>query len=526
VVGPAQGPAGGTRAPLRVAVVVESPVVPEWVAWTVARIAAAEHVDLAAIVSPSSLEMAGGARPPRGPLVSLLYERLDARVFGDASAMRRTRLEALGIAVGRQPPSAPIDVVIAFPAADPSAWQGPPPRHGVWTVAPADDGRPGAAMRRLCDVRGRVAGATAVLADSGGSRRVVSTGHVSTDHLSVTRTRDAAAWASARLLLRSLEMIHRCGRVPACDDGRPEEAGDPSAAAVIAHAVRTAGRGLAAKARSVQAREEWFVAVRKRPADGGARASWQRLANPPGRYLADPFPIEVDGRHYLFVEDYSVADGRGIISVLEATADGGWSPPRPVLQRDHHLSYPCVFRLEGRTYMLPETGEAGRVELYRAVELPHSWALDRVLLEGLTAVDATLHAADGLLWLFANVVDGPYDRGELRLYWSRSLAGPWRAHPENPVVTDPATARPAGRLFRRRGALIRPGQDCSRRYGGGIVLNRVEALSQTEYRERPVGRIDADWMPGLSGTHTYTFDSRYECLDAICAVPRLRLRGG
>jgi hypothetical protein len=91
-------------------------------------------------------------------------------------------------------------------------------------------------------------------------------------------------------------------------------------------------------------------------------------------------------------------------------------------------------------------------------------------------------------------------------------------------VSDPAAARPAGRLFHRRGALIRPGQDCSRRYGEAIVLNRVEVLSPTEYRERPVGRIEADWMPGLSGTHTYTFDSRYECLDAICAVPRLRVR--
>jgi hypothetical protein len=49
-------------------------------------------------------------------------------------------------------------------------------------------------------------------------------------------------------------------------------------------------------------------------------------------------------------------------------------------------------------------------------------------------------------------------------------------------------------------------------------------LSPTEYRERPVGRIEADWMPGLVGTHTYTFDSRYECLDAICLVPRLTRR--
>ena len=503
---------------------VESMVVPEWVALTVARIAAAEQFALAAVVSASPDDGAGGARPPRPPLASLLYERLDARVFGAAAALRRTRLEALPIPMGRQLPAAPLDVVISLPAADPPVWQGPPPRHGLWTVAPADDGRPGAGVRRIGDIRGRFAGTTTILVDAGGIRRVVWTAPVTTDHLSVTRTRDAAAWASARLVLRSLEMVHRGGGVPVCGDGRPEEAGAPSTPAVIAHAVRTAGRGVAAKARKARAREEWFVAVRTTSADGRVRGPWRRIANPPGRYLADPFPIEVDGRHYLFVEDYSVAGGRGVISVLEAKADGRWSTPRPVLRREHHLSYPCVFRSEGVTYMLPETGEANRVELYRAVDFPDAWELDRVLLEGLNAVDATLHVADGVLWLFANVVDGPYDRGELRLYWSRSLAGPWCAHPENPVVSDPGVARPAGRLFRRRGALIRPSQDCSRRYGEAIVLNRVEVLSRTEYRERPVGRIEADWMPGLSGTHTYTFDARYECLDAICDVPRLRLR--
>lgn len=503
---------------------VESMVVPRWVAWTVARIAAAEQFDLAAVVPSSSNDAAGGARSPRLALASLLYERLDARVFGDASALRPTRLEAFPIPLGRQLPTPPLDVVISFPAADPPAWQGPPPRHGIWTVVPADDGRPGAGVRRLGDLREGIAGTTAVVADAGGIRRVVSTAPVRTDHLSVTRTRDAAAWTSARLVLRSLEMVHRCGAVPARDDGRPEEGGAPSTPAVIAHAVRTAGRGLAAKARTGWAREEWFVAVRTTSADGRIRGPWRRLTNPPGRYLADPFPVEVDGRHYVFVEDYSVADARGVISVLEATADGGWSVPRCVLRRDHHLSYPCVFRLDGVTYMLPETGEANRVELHRAVEFPDAWEVDRVLLEGLNAVDATLHVADGVFWLFANVVEGPYDRGELRLYWSRSLAGPWRAHPGNPVVSDPGVARPAGRLFRREGALIRPGQDCSRRYGEAIVLNRVEVLSPTEYRERPVGRIEADWMPGLSGTHTYTFDSRYECVDAICDVRRVRLR--
>jgi hypothetical protein len=238
--------------------------------------------------------------------------------------------------------------------------------------------------------------------------------------------------------------------------------------------------------------------------------------------LADPFPVEVDGRHFLFVEDYSHEAGRGAISVTEAGADGTWSPPRRVLEREHHLSYPFVFEHEGEVYMLPETGETGRIELHHAVDFPYGWQLDRVLLDGLTAVDATLHKEDGLFWLFANVVEGEEDRGELWLFSSRSLDGEWRPHARNPIVTDPGTARPAGRLFKRGGILIRPSQDCSRGYGEAVVLNRVDALSPSEYRETPVARIEPNWLTGLEGTHTYTFDSRYEYLDGHRHVGRLR----
>ena len=192
-----------------------------------------------------------------------------------------------------------------------------------------------------------------------------------------------------------------------------------------------------------------------------------------------------------------------------------------MLERDHHLSYPFVFEHDGAIYLLPETGEAGRVELYRAVEFPGRWRLDRVLLEGLTAVDATLYIEqDGLLWLFANVITGPGDRGELWLHSAPSLDGPWRPHPQNPIVTDPGSARPAGRLFTRDGVLVRPAQDCSRRYGEAVVLCRVDVLTPDTYRETPIGRIEPDWMPGIEGTHTSTFDSRYECLDGCRRVRR------
>ena len=159
-------------------------------------------------------------------------------------------------------------------------------------------------------------------------------------------------------------------------------------------------------------RDEWFVAVRARAADAGVDVPVpvRALPNPAGRFLGDPFPIEVHGRHFLFVEDYCYGARRGVISVSEAGPDGEWSPPRRVLEPDHHLSYPFVFEHEGTIYMLPETGEAARIELHRAVEFPHGWRLERVLLDGLTAVDATLHIEDGLLWLFASVLEEPRRR--------------------------------------------------------------------------------------------------------------------
>jgi hypothetical protein len=52
------------------------------------------------------------------------------------------------------------------------------------------------------------------------------------------------------------------------------------------------------------------------------------------------------------------------------------------------------------------------------------------------------------------------------------------------------------------------------------VLNRVETLSRDSYRERPVARIEPDWMPRLRGTHTYNADAEYEYLDGYRTVSR------
>ena len=53
----------------------------------------------------------------------------------------------------------------------------------------------------------------------------------------------------------------------------------------------------------------------------------------------------------------------------------------------------------------------------------------------------------------------------------------WQPHSLNPVVRDVRTARPAGRIIVNSHGHIRPGQDCSTRYGAAITLNRILELS-------------------------------------------------
>ena len=110
---------------------------------------------------------------------------------------------------------------------------------------------------------------------------------------------------------------------------------------------------------------------------------------------------------------------------------------------------------------------------------------------------------------------------ELHLFFATELTGPWRPHRANPVVATVRSARPAGRLFHDGPRLIRPSQDCSDGYGGAIVLNRVDVLSNQEYRETVIGRVEPTWLPWLSGTHTLNVLNSLEVIDGRRLRPRI-----
>jgi hypothetical protein len=154
------------------------------------------------------------------------------------------------------------------------------------------------------------------------------------------------------------------------------------------------------------------------------------------------------------------------------------------------------------------------VELYRAANFPTAWTAEAVLLRDVHVVDATIHKVNGKFWMFAGVSNGNYSNSdELCLFFADALTGPWTPHVANPVVSDVRHARPAGRLFYEGGRLIRPSQDCGKAYGYALAFSEVVTLSESEYEERQISRLEPDAVEGCVGTHTYNRTEQFEVVD-------------
>jgi len=231
------------------------------------------------------------------------------------------------------------------------------------------------------------------------------------------------------------------------------------------------------------------------------------------RFLADPFGLVRDKKVHILCEEFDYRSRKGVISSVEVSADWTASPPLPVISRPVHMSYPYILEYEGGIYCVPETHDAREVRMYRADEFPSRWTPEAVLVRDIPALDGTMFEHGGRWWLACT----DFDRGpetHLSLWHAPAPFGPWEPHAGNPVKTDIRSARPAGTPFRVRGDLYRPAQDCSKRYGGRVVINRVVHLTPTEFEEEPVAVVDPfGGGPFPDGIHTLSAVGKFTLVD-------------
>lgn len=301
----------------------------------------------------------------------------------------------------------------------------------------------------------------------------------------------------------------------------------PSNLTVARFLLRMARRWLARAFYGLAREKSWQVSVVPAPAERLAEVAcgaafpatgeWRTIpVDPDYTFYADPFFSSAPPG--ILVEALSRRTGLGEIVLV-----AGGRHAR-VSDGPGHFSYPCTIAAGGIELVVPEISGWSPPRAYRIEDgrLRETAALDVEGAERL--VDPTLFQHEGRLYLFAS----PPEAGTniLCLWSAESIDAPFRLHPASPVLVSPRGGRMAGAVRETGGRLLRFGQDGTRAYGDGILAFEIEALTPTDYRERPIGTIR---FADRRGPHTlnardgeWLFDWYVDRLSPLAGVRRLR----
>lgn len=255
----------------------------------------------------------------------------------------------------------------------------------------------------------------------------------------------------------------------------------------------------------------WYVGIREVSCTEGR--AYKKVETLKGQWIADPFLYEEDGRHYLFVEQYFTDKQRAGIGVYDIV-NGKAVNNRVIIDNPYHMSYPCVFHYNGEHYMIPESSANNTVDIYIAEEFPDKWKHVKSLIKGEKYVDSTvcILGEEYYLLSYKKVEEG----------WDLVV---FSIDMTNLELTKKAVehfstniGRPGGFLFQEKGILLRPAQDCSKKYGESLIIYNVQGLEVSEIHEtvqRVISPNDIKFPIPIDRIHTLNTDSIYEVVDVF-----------
>jgi hypothetical protein len=562
---------GATRPPLRVAVLLDGPAVPRYVAAILEDIARTNFAGVELAIVREAPAPAVADRLPG--LIHEVYLRVDRAMGGDgdplalvAPGVGLAGVDRLEVGAGRpgESPGEPwlpadaieeirgrdLDVILRFCAAVPRGEVLGAARHGVWSYhfGGEEEARGGTPFFQQLAERAPTRDVLLEVLEEapGGGLVLCRSSFGSAGNVLLAQYRHVAFWETTHFVVWKLHDLHERGwehlraqavGAPRPPDRDPEVARPPTTRDMVRFLAPRVGAAIANRVRGE--RREHGVAVRwriglRRVATpfGSTREStglggFRWVDAPAGQFWADPFLVARGGAVFVFFEQYAYERGYGAIGCAEVGSDGSVGPARVCLDLGYHLSFPFVFEHEGETFMIPESLFDGTVTLYRALRFPDAWVPEKVLFRG-NATDTTAWREGGRFHFFTTLHDRD-DRGmKTMIFVADTLTGAWRVHPANPASSDVRHARNAGAVFRRGGRLFRPTQDCGPRYGHGLNLEEIVTLSDERYEERPWCKVDARALPFAAvGVHSYNVCGDLEAIDACISLgPRLQLPRG
>ncbi|MBC7486854.1 MAG: hypothetical protein H7282_08890 [Cytophagaceae bacterium] len=257
-------------------------------------------------------------------------------------------------------------------------------------------------------------------------------------------------------------------------------------------------------------KEQWCIVITNKV------SGETKVIKPPlDRFWADPMVIKEGDLYYIYIEELEYYNNKGYLTVFSLN-ETDLIPEKiyhNIINKPYHLSYPHTFMYEGERYMIPESNRNKSIDLYKMTTLPDKWVFVTTLFENVIASDTVVFFHDERWWLFTTLKDeakGYTALNNLHIFYSNDLInGTWTSHVMNPVVLGKHHSRSAGPIYLKGDKIIRPSQNCRKRYGQSVVLNQITRLTIDCYKEE----IEREIIPSLDsqvGLHTYV-----ECGDLI-----------
>ena len=273
---------------------------------------------------------------------------------------------------------------------------------------------------------------------------------------------------------------------------------------------------------------DWGIAIKRvsndyesvlNSVDGGI--TFEVIENTTDYWYADPLLFSENGKTWLFVEAFNIRKHKGELGVFDIV-DGKAENFRLIIKTSTHMSYPFVFKHDGEYYMIPETGAAKEIVLYKADFFPNVWKREKVLLSGDVYRDSTvIKTKDGSIKVLSYKQVGT-NRFNIKNFVtvfdldmnSRSLTQ------VEQFIDKKKINRPAGPLFSCDNVLYRVSQKCDRVYGESIYVFRTDS-SYSFKNDHIVNllrgkniRLSNEGSPIL--LHTYSQGGGYEVIDFRC----------
>ncbi len=217
--------------------------------------------------------------------------------------------------------------------------------------------------------------------------------------------------------------------------------------------------------------------------------------DPPWRFKADPFFNQKSGE--MLVEDFNYFTGRGHLCTFP------YLRPEDITEvitpSKIHYSYPQIISNKEDIYLIPESAQNNRIDLYKLEDGKASFV--KTLVDSFAGIDPTVVYSQNKYWLFATDGNGG-SYWKLHIWYSDDLLGEWIPHILNPVKSDVRSSRGAGAIYKDGSRLIRPTQNCFPNYGSSISLNEINKLTPNEFEETVVGEILPPEDGEFTGIHT------------------------